>query len=116
MWAVASSPPVLHCTEIALNRIPAGRGEFFIVTTLKVPKTGGLPTTKVRVVRWLKQEGEVVKRGDAVVELETEKVNYELDSPVEGVLVRILTKEGSEVPVGDAVCEIGQVGDANPQH
>ena len=113
---MASSPPVLHCTEIALNRIPAGRGEFFIVTTLKVPKTGGLPTTKVRVVRWLKQEGEVVKRGDAVVELETEKVNYELDSPVEGVLVRILTKEGSEVPVGDAVCEIGQVGDANPQH
>ena len=67
-------------------------------------------------MRWLKQEGEVVKRGDAVVELETEKVNYELDSPVEGILLKILTKEGAEVPVGDAVCHIGQVGDAIPRH
>jgi pyruvate/2-oxoglutarate dehydrogenase complex dihydrolipoamide acyltransferase (E2) component len=81
-----------------------------------VPKTGGLPTTKVNVVRWLKQEGEVVKRGDAVVELETEKVNYELDSPAEGVLLKILAKEGAEVPVGDPVCHLGQPGDAIPQH
>jgi len=86
------------------------------VTTLKVPKTGGLPTTKVNVVRWLKHEGEAVRRGDAVVELETEKVNYELDSPAEGILVKILTREGSEVPVGDAVCHIGQPGDAIPAH
>ena len=113
--AVASLPRVLHCTEIALNRIPAGRGELFIVTTLKVPKTGGLPTTKVNVVRWLKQEGEAVKRGEAVVELETEKVNYELDSTAEGILLKILAKEGAEVPVGDAVCHIGQLGDAIPQ-
>jgi len=90
-------------------------GETVIVTTLKVPKTGGLPTTKVNVVRWLKQEGEVVKRGDAIVELETEKVNYELDSPVEGILLKILTKEGAEVPVGDPVCDIGQPDDAIPQ-
>lgn len=94
----------------------AGTGEISIVTTLKVPKTGGLPTTKVNVVRWLKQEGESVKRGDPVVELETEKVNYELDSPVEGILLRILTKEGVEVPVGDPVCQIGQPGDVIPQH
>jgi len=65
-----------------------------------VPKTGGLPTTKVNVVRRLKQEGDVVKRGDAVVELETEKVNYELDSLAEGVLLKILAKEGAEAPWG----------------
>jgi pyruvate/2-oxoglutarate dehydrogenase complex dihydrolipoamide acyltransferase (E2) component len=112
---VACSQCVLHCAKSDLNRIPAGGG-VLIVTTLRVPKTGGLPTTKVNVVRWLKQEGEVVKRGDAVVELETEKVNYELDSPVEGILLKILTKEGAEVPVGDAVCQIGQVGDAISQH
>jgi pyruvate/2-oxoglutarate dehydrogenase complex dihydrolipoamide acyltransferase (E2) component len=75
-----------------------------------------LPTTKVNVVRWLKQEGEAVKRGDAVVELETEKVNYELDSPADGVLLKILTREGTEVPVGDPVCHIGQSGDKIPQH
>jgi pyruvate/2-oxoglutarate dehydrogenase complex dihydrolipoamide acyltransferase (E2) component len=67
-------------------------------------------------VRWLKREGEALKRGEAVVELETEKVNYELDSPVEGILLKILTKEGVEVPVGDPVCEIGQPGDAIPRH
>ena len=81
-----------------------------------MPKTGGLPTTKVNVVRWLKQEGEVVKRGDAVVELETEKVNYELDSPAEGILLKILAKEGAEVPVGGPVCHVGQLGDAIPQN
>lgn len=73
-------------------------GETLIVTTLKVPKTGGLPTTKINVVRWLKQEGEVVKRGDAVVELETEKANYELDSPAEGILLKILAQECAELP------------------
>jgi pyruvate/2-oxoglutarate dehydrogenase complex dihydrolipoamide acyltransferase (E2) component len=56
-----------------------------------------------------------VKRGEAVVELETEKVNYELDSPVEGVLLKILAKVGAEVPVGDPVCQIGQAGDAIPR-
>jgi pyruvate dehydrogenase E2 component (dihydrolipoamide acetyltransferase) len=92
------------------------RREAPIVTTLKVPKAGGLPTTKVNIVRWLKQEGEPVARGDAVVELETEKVNYELDSPAEGILLKILTKAGAEVPVGEAVCHIGQPGDSIPLH
>ena len=81
-----------------------------------MPKTGGLPTTKVNVVRWLKQEGEAVKRGDAIVELETEKVNYELDSPTDGVLLKILMREGAEVPVGDAICQIGQPGDSVSQN
>lgn len=58
----------------------------------------------------------MVKRGDAVVELETEKVNYELDSPADGVLLKILTREGAEVPVGDPVCHIGEPGETIPQH
>jgi pyruvate dehydrogenase E2 component (dihydrolipoamide acetyltransferase) len=95
--------------------LPGLSGDITIVITLKVPKTGGLPTTKVNVVRWLKQEGQHVARGDAVVELETEKVNYELDSPADGILLKILTKEGAEVPVGDPVCHIGQRGDAIPE-
>ena len=113
------SPSEFCRRKITLRR----KGEFFIsiwraaiVTTLKVPKTGGLPTTKVNVVRWLKREGDPVKRGDAVVELETEKVNYELDSPADGVLLKILTREGAEVPVGDPVCHIGQSDDKIPQH
>ena len=97
-----------------LDRI-ARRGEHAIVTTIRVPKTGGLPATKVNVVRWLKREGETVKRGEAIVELETEKVNYELDSPAEGKLLKIVAKEGAAVPIGDAVCHIGEPGEAIPE-
>ena len=58
----------------------------------------------------------MVKRGDAIVELETEKVNYELDSPADGVLLKILTREGAEVPVGDPVCHIGEPGETIPRN
>jgi 2-oxoglutarate dehydrogenase E2 component (dihydrolipoamide succinyltransferase) len=64
-------------------------------------------TSKVSVVRWLKQVGEEIRPGEPVVELETEKVSYELDSPVGGTLKTILAQEKAEVPIGDALCEIG---------
>jgi pyruvate/2-oxoglutarate dehydrogenase complex dihydrolipoamide acyltransferase (E2) component len=86
-----------------------------IVTTITVPKTGGIPTTKVIVVKWLKRKGQKVQKGEPLVELQTEKVNYELDSPAEGVLLEIVAKEDSEVPVGDALCQIGQPGDVLPK-
>jgi pyruvate/2-oxoglutarate dehydrogenase complex dihydrolipoamide acyltransferase (E2) component len=78
-----------------------------IITTLKVPKAGGIPTTKANVVRWLKKVGDAIQVGDPVVELETEKVSYELESPAAGVLLKILVQENSQVPVGEALCEIG---------
>ena len=65
-------------------------------------------TTKVNVVRWLKREGDLVKKREPLVELETEKVSYELDSPAEGVLLRIICPEAAEVPVGEVLCHIGQ--------
>ncbi|MGH9746450.1 MAG: lipoyl domain-containing protein [Candidatus Acidiferrales bacterium] len=80
-----------------------------IITTLRVPKSGGIGTTKVKLVRWIKHEGEGVKRGEPLVELETEKVNYELDSPIDGVVVKILAREADDVPVGDPLCEIEHI-------
>ena len=77
------------------------------ITILRVPKSGGMNTTRVNVVRWLKREGDTLKRGEALVELETEKVNYELISPVAGVLLKIIAGEAAEVPVGDPLCHIG---------
>ena len=98
--------------ETGRRNTAARQGERAIVTTIRVPKTGGLPATKVNVVRWLKREGETVKRGEAIVELETEKVNYELDSPAEGMLLKIVAEEGAAVPIGDVVCHIGEPGEA----
>ena len=83
-------------------------GGISIITTLKVPKTGGIPTTKASVLRWLKREGDPVQAGEAVVELETDKVSYELESPTAGTLLKILAEENSQVPVGGQLCHIGR--------
>ncbi len=49
--------------------------------------------------------------GEAVVELETEKVSYELESPIAGLLLKIIAAESVQVPVGGSLCHIGQPGD-----
>src|SRR5215471_13577462 len=63
------------------------------LTTVIVPKSGGVTSTKVKV-------------GEPLVELETEKVSFELESPAAGTLLKFLAQETAEVPVGDALCEI----------
>jgi pyruvate dehydrogenase E2 component (dihydrolipoamide acetyltransferase) len=67
------------------------------------------------VVRWLKKEGEAVKHGDPLVELETDKVSYELEAPADGMLLKIVARETAEVPVGDPLCHIGQPNDPVPE-
>ena len=80
-----------------------------------MPKSGGIPTTKARVVRWFKKEGAKVKQGEPIVELETDKVNYELDSPAAGVLLKIVAAANADVPVGDPLGCIGERGDHLPE-
>ena len=77
------------------------------MTTVIVPKSGGVSSTKATVVRWLKREGAKVKRGEPLVELETERVSFELESPAAGTLLKLIAPEAAEVPVGGALCEIG---------
>ena len=78
------------------------------MTTVVVPKSGGVTSTKAVVVRWLKREGDLVKAGEPLVELETEKVSYELESPFSGMLTRLLARETAAVPVGEPLCEIAE--------
>lgn len=66
------------------------------------------------MLRWLKREGDSVQAGEAVVELETEKVSYELESPIAGTVLKILAEERTQVPVGGKLCHIGQEGDSAP--
>ena len=86
-----------------------------IATILRVPKSGGIPTTKARVVRWFKKEGSKVRQGEPIVELETDKVNYELDSPVAGVILKIIARAHAEVPVGAPRACIGERGETLPE-
>ncbi|OGG45800.1 MAG: hypothetical protein A3F84_12235 [Candidatus Handelsmanbacteria bacterium RIFCSPLOWO2_12_FULL_64_10] len=59
----------------------------------------GLQQDQGTVIRWLKGEGERVKRGEALLELETDKAVFEYESPEAGVLRKIVVGEGTTVPV-----------------
>ena len=56
-----------------------------------------------RVAGWLKLIGDRVERGDAVAEIETEKVTVELEAMAAGTLVEIVAGAGSEVAVGETI-------------
>ena len=58
------------------------------------------------ITRWLKQPGESLEAGEPLLEVETEKVNSELEAPESGVL-EILVPEGETVPVGRVLARIG---------
>ena len=71
-------------------------------TKIVVPELGE-SVTDARVGRWLKNEGDAVEAGEAVVELETDKVDLEVGAEIEGVLSTIEKREGSEVKPGDVL-------------
>ncbi len=60
----------------------------------------GESITEATVSKWLKNEGDMVEADEPIVELETDKVNLEVPSPISGVLTKIESKDGSVVEVG----------------
>jgi pyruvate dehydrogenase complex dihydrolipoamide acetyltransferase long form len=69
------------------------------VFELKMPKLGE-SVTEGTIGKWLKQPGEKVEKYDLLVEVQTDKVNTEIPSPVAGVLKDVKVKEGDTVPIG----------------
>jgi pyruvate dehydrogenase E2 component (dihydrolipoamide acetyltransferase) len=63
------------------------------------------------IVRWLKQEGDQVEKGEALYELDTEKVTQEVEADASGVLLKILAGEGEEIQVGKKIAVIGESGE-----
>jgi 2-oxoglutarate dehydrogenase E2 component (dihydrolipoamide succinyltransferase) len=78
---------------------------------IRVPDLGE-SVVEATIARWLKKEGEPVKVGEAVVELETEKVNLEVAAEKDGVLQKIAAKDGEDVKVGDVIGTIDETGTA----
>ena len=60
----------------------------------------GESITEATVSKWLKKSGDKVKSDEPIVELETDKVNLEVPSPINGVLTEIKSREGETVQVG----------------
>jgi pyruvate dehydrogenase E2 component (dihydrolipoamide acetyltransferase) len=59
----------------------------------------GLTVEKGTILKWLKQEGDIVNKGDSLYEVEADKVTTEVESPASGILKKILIPEGVEVPI-----------------
>ena len=65
-----------------------------------------------KVLRWLKAPGDPVAKGEAIAEIETDKVTIELEAPASGILGELAAQEGDVVPVGQAIATILAPGEA----
>ena len=68
--------------------------------------------TEGEIVRWLVKEGDEIKEGEPLVEVETDKALAEIPSPRTGVILKILAKEKEIVKVGQVIVVIGEKGEA----
>ena len=73
---------------------------------VKMPRLG-LKMSSGVIVKWLRKEGEAVKKGSDLLEIETEKVSYVMKSPRSGILYKILVSEMAKVPVNQTIALIG---------
>jgi len=68
-----------------------------------------------KILRWLKKEGEEVKKGEPLVEIESDKANIEVEAYASGKLSKIVVPEGESAPIGAVIAEIGGDGEATPK-
>jgi pyruvate dehydrogenase E2 component (dihydrolipoyllysine-residue acetyltransferase) len=64
------------------------------------------------VLKWLVEEGGEVKRGEPLVEIETDKANMTHDADSDGVLIEIIAQEGDTLEIGEVIARIGDAGEA----
>jgi len=76
-----------------------------------MPKAG-MAMEEGKVVKWLVKEGQKVETGEPLLEIETDKVNMEVESTASGVLLKILAQEGDTVPVTQVIGYIGAEGES----
>ena len=83
-----------------------------MASEIKLPRLGQGMESGV-VTRWLKSEGEQVEKGEPLFELDTDKVTQEVESPLSGVLLKIVLPEG-EAAVGTTIAYVGEEGEQVP--
>jgi len=80
---------------------------------VEMPKMGDT-MEEGKILHWLKNVGETVKKGDMLAEVETDKVNIEIEAFSSGVLRKILISEGESAPIGAAIALIGAADEPLP--
>ncbi len=81
--------------------------------TVSMPKLG-FDMAEGILVRWVKKEGEQVRKGDILADIETDKATVEVESPYDGIVARHLVEQSTSVPVGDPIAIITAPGEAVP--
>ncbi|QIN78548.1 2-oxo acid dehydrogenase subunit E2 [Rubrobacter marinus] len=81
-----------------------------MATELKVPKLG-MDMEEANILRWIVEEGQSVEKGDPVLEIDTDKVSYEVEANADGVIRRVRGEEGETVPVGATLAYIAAPGE-----
>ncbi len=76
-----------------------------------MPKLG-LTMNSGTISRWNKREGEPIGKGELLMTVATDKLTFEVESPTEGTVLKIVVSEGRDVPVGEILAYIGQPGDS----
>jgi pyruvate dehydrogenase E2 component (dihydrolipoamide acetyltransferase) len=84
-----------------------------MATQVTMPKMG-LSMVTGKVSRWLKRQGETVRRGEALVEIMTDKITNIVEAPADGIVLRIAAAEEEELPVGGLLAVIGVSGETAP--
>src|SRR5438309_11595611 len=75
-------------------------------TEVRVPALGE-SIVDATIATWLKREGDAIHRGDTLAELETDKVNVEVNAEEDGILQKLMKQEGDTVAVGEIIAVIG---------
>ena len=81
-----------------------------MATEIKMPQLG-LTMEEGTVERWLKAEGDAVKTGEPLLEITTDKLTNEVEAEADGILLKIVAPEGTDVPVQGLLGYIGQPGE-----
>ncbi|HYB44742.1 MAG TPA: dihydrolipoamide acetyltransferase family protein [Candidatus Methylomirabilis sp.] len=81
-----------------------------MITKVVMPKLSEAMETG-KVIQWLKKEGETIKGGDLIAEIETDKANVEIEAFGSGVLRKIVVGPGGQVPVGELIAVIADPSD-----
>lgn len=74
----------------------------------------GADMTEGTIVKWFKQVGDAVERGELLAEIETDKANVEIEAYESGTLIKLIAHEGEVVPVGEVIALLGAAGEAVP--
>lgn len=81
-----------------------------MATSIAMPKLG-LAMKTGTVGKWLKQESDSIKKGETLVEVMTDKITNKVESPADGILLKIVAVKGTKLPVGGLMGAIGEAGE-----